>query len=714
MKAAAAALLLVLMLAYPIPHGFSQEDYRVLPIRADLQVNLVFVDVDIDLFGVRSFEELLSRLGVNVRKEAMSQLYSLGSELVYAPYVFDVKLKGIQIRGPALTEFRNLWRGLVQYIPRDLLNLYGIRDQLSGIHAATALKTLVDFGKKHIQQPLEGYTIFFICSETALRGVPIYYSYGIFPETGRVGGELLLNMYGGPWWGRYVFVDLCAETGYDDYPRVTEIPSPSGRIALLSKYVDELIDLQFVKSTIYYPYYNLQIFVDTVVVDATGQGINYDQLVQVFDVEITEQALKTLTPYNFYYFRMKRVDARDVPGFTQIIKLQEAVLGGERRTVAVFDPYTAYELLYRAGLIEPPQESYKYVPVIIVVTDYDTYVEEPGVAGIAIENPKDPKYALAAVAAANYRDLFRQGMSRLVAHEIGHVLGLRHPHDDFDETTKRDRSGLMIYTDSVETFMAYRTTWVETYSRRFVREGFYPVRTFWSIFDLDTIDRATTSLLLMAYEEDYASIVEKLNSVGISVDDLPQLKNALAAATELARKAVAEFKRMNYFDRLEFRGLGAQTTNAVEHAFMASSVTSLLKVYVEGLVTRREKLAPTLEKMQKEIDELVAEVRRLERERETVDADTSQVLQKIDEASRAADELRNQLKELEKEAQQLPELEKRKTELEKTVAEERAEAKQLGAEASQLRTFNMLLMVVAAVFVAVGGLSVLLRRLKVF
>ncbi|MCS7137421.1 MAG: hypothetical protein NZ941_03520, partial [Candidatus Caldarchaeum sp.] len=229
-----------------------------------------------------------------------------------------------------------------------------------------------------------------------------------------------------------------------------------------------------------------------------------------------------------------------------------------------------------------------------------------------------------------------------------------------------------------------------------------------------TIDRATTSLLLMAYEEDYASIVEKLSSVGISVDDLPQLKNALTAATELARKAVAEFKRMNYFDRLEFRGLGAQTTNAVEYAFMASSVTSLLKVYVEGVVTRSEKLAPALEEMQKEIDELVAEVRRLERERETVDADTSQVLQKIDEASRAADELRNQLNELEKEAQQLSELEKRKTELEKTLAEESAEAKRLGAEASQLRTFNVLLMVVAAVFVAVGGLSVLLRRLKVF
>lgn len=709
---------LVVLLFFLTPQlSSSQADYRVLPIRADLPVNLVFVDVDFEWFGVRNLDELMSKVAPKVRKEAKSQL--TWEELAYAPYVFDVKLLGTQFRGAALTEFRTAWRSLVQPIPRELLEHKGIRSPLSAIHAPTALKTLIDMAKKHIRPPLEGYTIFLICGETALRGKPSYYSYGPIPETGKPGGELLLNMYGGPWWDRAVFVDLCAETAYEEYPRVTALPSPLERINLLSRYVDELIDLQFVKSMAYYPYYNLQILIDVIVVDATKKKINYRQLVESFDVEITEQSLKILTPYNFYNFRMRLVDADKLPGFSDIIILKEIeTRRGGKTLAALFDPYEVYNLLKKAGLLEPSKENYKYIPTIIVVTDYDTrgVVEWMGevyyLLGIAIESEEDPKYAGAAIAGASYFSLFYEGMSVTVAHEIGHALGLRHPHDDFNEVIQDHVGPIWIYTDSIETYMTYSTTWTEAVKRRTIKDGFYPIRTFWSIFDLDAMDRATISLLLQGYEENYAKIIETLNDAGLSLENQPTLKNALGVATNWARQSVVEFKRMNYFDRLDFKGLGAQTTNSLEYAFMAWAVTDLLKLYAEGLAKQNERIAPILEGLEREIDNFTKEVKRLDEQRMTNEAEINRVRERTNEALRTVNELRNRLRNLESEAKQLPELEKKKSELEKNISESTRNIDQLKAEASQLRTINMALMVLVVAVVAATGLSLVLMYRK--
>ncbi|MCS6784928.1 MAG: hypothetical protein NZ581_07025, partial [Candidatus Caldarchaeum sp.] len=352
----------------------------------------------------------------------------------------------------------------------------------------------------------------------------------------------------------------------------------------------------------------------------------------------------------------------------------------------------------------------------IVVTDYNTYGvtrwlgEEGYLLGVALPNPNDPKHSVAAVAAGSYYLLFYEGMSATVAHEIGHALGLRHPHDDFDEQSQRNVGPYWIYTDSIETFMAYSTTWVEAVKRKVVGEGYYPVRTFWSIFDLDAIDRATITILLQGYEENYASIIKALSDAGLSLEEFPTLKNALGNAVNLARQSVAEFKRMNYFNRFEFKGLGAETTTSFEYAFMAWATTDLLKLYVEGVVRQNERLAPLLDKLEDEINALTDELKRLEEQRKGGEAELNRIEERIRQASATANELRNRLKQLENEAQQLPELEKRKSELETRVSEARRGLEQLTAEASQLRNINMTLMVVAIAVVAASISSLFLTR----
>lgn len=712
----AACLLAVLFLASLLPHGFAQqEDYKVLPIRSDLVVNLVFVDVDPAWFGAASLDDLLRSVAAGVRGEAKSTLsWYTEKGVPYAPFSYDVRLRAFQFRGPALQEFRFTWRSLNQPIPRELLQKEGISGALSGIHAPEALKTLIDLSKKHIQTPLEGYTIFFVCGENALGGDPIYYSFGILPETGKVGGVLYLNMYGGPWWGRYVFVDICARhVNEKDYPPVSALKSAEEGLQLLSRYVDELIDLQFVKSNIYYPFYNLQILIDVIVIDASGLGLNFDRLVKSFDIEITDSSLRTLTPYNFYSFRLRLYNVNEVPGFASIIKLVELETWRGKELVAAFDPYEAYNALKSAGILANKTMDYKYIPTIIVVTQHDTYVviEDLVALGVAIEDPDNPAYALAATAAASYYSLQYEGLAVTVAHEIGHTLGLRHPHDDFDESTESEKWYRWIYTDSMETFMVYSTTWVEGVKRKIVREGFYPMRTYWSIFDLDAIDRATISLLLQDYEKNYAQILETLSNAGLRPDDLPQLKTVLSTSTQWARRAVEEFKRYNFFDRLTFKGLGAQLETSFDYAFMAWAATDLMKLYVEAVLLGNKRLMPEIEQLRQEVESLSQSLEQARQAKTEAEEQINQVTQQIVEARNRAAQLRDRLAQLEKEAADLPQLMQRKTELESEVDKLEQKLSQARNEVAQLETMNMVMMGVAVVlFAGAGGVFLLSRR----
>lgn len=676
----------------------AQDDYRVLPIRGRLDISLVFIDVEPSWFGARTVDELVERISEGVRKTAKSVIYRMfeSEQPPYAPFEFDISLYGIEFRLRPLEEFRLLLRSLNQPTPRELLEKEGIEVSLNSIHGPAALKMLVDLTEKYYAESLRDYSIFFICGLRALDDIPIYHSYGILPETGEVGGVLGLNMYGGPWWGRYIFVDLCALSLYDDYPPIQDLRTDGERLSLLRKYVDELIDLQFVKSTLYYPRYELQALVDIIIVDATREGLNFMQLVESFDVEMVEQALLTLTPYNLYNFKVRYLRASDVRGFAEIIKVYD--------DAAVFDAYKAYQLLERAGVFLKSEGGFQYIPSITVVTDYDTYVylddPEDTALGIALPDPEDSRYGKFAVSGASYYLLLYEGLAPTVAHEVAHVLGLSHPHDDFNEEEGED-VGSMIYTRSIETLMDYSTTWVETIKRRVMREGYYPVKTYWSIFDLDAMDRAIISVLLSKYEENYQYILTRLDEIGLRLESLQDLEASLILAKQLAQTAVEQFKRHNYFDRLGFRGLGAQLETSLDNAFLAMAVTELLKTYVEGLAAQNSRLQPQLEDLMKEISALNENIIRLRQEAAKTMDEISSLDDSIMRARQANEALKRRLEELSMEAAERDSLLAKKSDVDRRLAEEQKRLDQLSGELSGLRNTVM----VMAAGVVAGGVA---------
>lgn len=679
-------LMAILFAVASVPRtGLAQEDYKVLPIKGRLDVELVFLDVDPAWFGARNLNELVKMIAKGVRGTARSTLWS-DSQPQYAPFEFEVWLAAREFRLAALDEFRLMLRSLNQPAPRELLQLWGLDSDLSSIHAPAALKMLVDLSRKYAPDILDRHVIYFICGARALGTLASYHTFGQLPETGKPGGELFLNMYGGPWYGRYVFVDLCAQSQYDDYPPIQNLSSASERLNLLTQYVDEIIDLQFVKSNIYYPRYNLQLLVDIIVVDATNAGLNFDNLLQAFDLEMTEQSLVTLTPYNLYTFKVRYITADKIPGFKQIITVDKD------RRIAVFDAEKAYRLLKTNNILEEGGQGFVYVPSIVVVTDYDTEVGVDGdtALGVALPDLIDPRYGGVAVAGASYYSLFYEGMAVTVAHEIGHVLGLRHPHDDFNEIIGQ-HVYRRIYTDGIETFMSYSTTWVEAAKRRPIKENYYPIKTYWSIFDLDAIDRAVISILLSSYETNYENITKVVGQLELNLDDLQELKNALELSKQYARKSVELFKIHNYFDRFSFKGLAAQLETSFDYAFMAYALTDLSKIYLAGVALHDARLKPQLQALKAEISSLTDSLNRLKKESSQTESELRNIENLLKSAREKGEDLKNRLQSLSAERAQLSRLQSQKEELSQKISSESRRLEELSAAVNSVKPFGSVL-----------------------
>ncbi|MEM4352860.1 MAG: hypothetical protein QXV68_04480, partial [Candidatus Caldarchaeum sp.] len=245
-----------------------------------------------------------------------------------------------------------------------------------------------------------------------------------------------------------------------------------------------------------------------------------------------------------------------------------------------------------------------------------------------------------------------------------------------------------------------------------IKEGYYPVKTYWSIFDLDAIDRAIISILLSTYEQNYRDIVDAVSGAGLRLDDIKTLTEALNIAKTLADRSVELFRSHSYLDRFEYTGLGAQLTSSFDYAFMAMALTELAKTYTEGVMKQNERLTQLLESLQAEISSLTATLSRLKQESERTAMELKNVEEAVKKALETNEELRARIRMLSEEAAQLEQLRSRRAELDRSLGEEGRRLSELVAEAGGLRTTGFVLMALSVVLVAAAGVYVVFFRRK--
>ncbi|MEM1943621.1 MAG: hypothetical protein QXO30_00345 [Candidatus Caldarchaeum sp.] len=695
-----------------------RDEISVLPIKGELVVNVFLYDVSLSWFEARDLRHLLQLLRDTnaIRPFARSQFYSRGTEFV--PFEFEVKLNLIVPSARIQQEFRELLKSRVSRTPYQIAQQavefavgYGMplawTDQT--IRARDALYVFSYLTEKYFPEVAGKYAIFLFCGIPAMGGdrPAIYYTYGQSPDTGAYLADFGLSMYGGSWWGRYFYVDLCSyppRSFYQQLKPIFELGTAAERVYHVAELIDIIIDMEFVKSLIYKPRYNIQTLFDVIVVDATVAGVGYDMIVRYFDSELLSKAFRTLMPYNFFTTRLREVELRDVPELSQAIQhTPEGIL---------LLPEKAYDILKRRGMIdESIREFMDYVPAIILYTTTTSWVKEPSVLGVAVGRQDDPSLPLAATGAIYHEVLIKQGLTPLVMHEIGHTLGLRHPHDDFDEY-RNSGVGFFALTYFTETVMSYSQSWIVSLNREKIFEDLYPIRTFWSIFDLDNIDRAVVCLLLQEYEQNHREIIQSLKSAGLDLTDVPEIKEALDLARQYSLTAVDEFRNHNYFDRKSFKGLGAQLVSAFDYAFVAALQTGNIKdYYLPGVLYEVGRLGAQASALRQNLSNLRAETESARRALEESQRLLSQKRQELQSLMSAGESLNAELQRVEQAVAEVrrvrDEVSRKEAELQRVVNS----VKQSEEELSSLRSQNNTLLAVLAVeVVVVAALVVWFRR----
>lgn len=194
-----------------------------------------------------------------------------------------------------------------------------------------------------------------------------------------------------------------------------------------------------------------------------------------------------------------------------------------------------------------------FVPVVIFVFDTDAYVDRIPVLGTAAPNPADETIPCCAIVAVDKHALFDigTGLSTTAIHEMGHVLGLRHPHDGHSPTIGEFNNW---FFDWSYTPMSYISPMGLGCGVPDAPCGL--VVSEFGQFDHDAMDRAMILYLLNQVQRNVYDSLVSLESKGYDEGNLPDDVKSMLSSIDLGmQKSIEHFSNMNYFNYTSFKGM---------------------------------------------------------------------------------------------------------------------------------------------------------------
>jgi hypothetical protein len=452
----------------------------------------------------------------------------------------------------------------------------------------------------------DGYTIYFLKpSKEQLGYLHTYSALTTDPDTNRdfvqegmmgFGGKhrfYFIDLTAGPW--LYPFVPISATQAISEFhSNIYDIETDEEYYNLISNYVNDAIMLLFTPSYLYPPIYKSNYRMEVFLIDMTSGRAFRDLAGDYITSELMEQAFVKLVPYSHWTSDVKGQSFDALPR-----ELQRAVLrsltfqhtaGGDTILVKssefivelkkwVKDSLTEEEL----KLEEEVTRDTVFVPIILFVFDTDAFVDKAPVVGTAIPDPENEKIPCCAVVAVDKHVLFDfgTGLSTLAIHEMGHVIGLRHPHDGYSQTKGEFNNW---FFDWSYTPMSYASP--TTLGCGLLAERCGLVITEFGTFNLDTVDRALVLSLLRQARLDLRDSVSELQEKGYEADNLPlNIQSKLSSIDDDIQRSKEFFTKMTY---LNFTTLGTVNTfeimdDAFDFAYRASINSQLFLEEIRDL-----------------------------------------------------------------------------------------------------------------------------------
>jgi len=453
----------------------------------------------------------------------------------------------------------------------------------------------------------EGYTIFFL--KPSSNQTNYFHTYGTVTEDPDTKANFIeegMMGFGGK--HRFYFIDLRAGPWYYPYLPVSqdqvfaqfhknlyEVKTDEDYYALIANYVNDAITLLFTPSYLYSPIYKSNFVANIFLVDVTsgrtfrdisGNFIDRSTITNAFtqliphakwSIDIAGQTFDVL-PRELQRAILKSLSFRQVPGGNVIlVKSPDLILE--------LNKWVASNLSQeQQRLAQKEATTTVFVPAVVFVFDTDAYVDEIPVIGTAASDPSDPKVPCCAIVAVNKHTLsdLNSGLSALVIHELGHVLGLRHPHDGYDPAKGEFEDW---FFDWSYTTMSYSLPTGLGCGLLGTPCGL--VIPEFGQFNHDALDRGLILNLLNQMQVNVYNSTISLEKKGYSKGNLPEsIKSVLSNIDLNVQKSIEHFTNMNYFNRTNFgntANLTASSDDSFDLALKALTTSEQLLKEVSSL-----------------------------------------------------------------------------------------------------------------------------------
>ncbi|MGH9922485.1 MAG: hypothetical protein ACRD38_07020, partial [Nitrososphaerales archaeon] len=463
----------------------------------------------------------------------------------------------------------------------------------------------------------EGYTIYFL--KPSRQQLGYLHTYGALtkdPDTNREFVEEGLMGFGGK--HRFYFIDLTAGPWYyplipisenrvlsEYHKNIYDIEDDEEYYDLISNYVNDAITLLFTPSYLYAPVYKLNYKMQVFLIDMTSGRALYDVAATYLKREIIEEAFVKLIPYAQWESEITGESFDSLPRELQLsilnsVTFQRTAVGD---TALVKSSELAVELAKwtqttlteeELRLAEEEAKTTVFVPIVLFVFDTPAYVDSVPVVGSAIPDPEDKTIPCCAIVAVDKHSLldYGTGLSTLAVHEMGHIIGLRHPHDGHSESKHEFNNW---FFDWSYTPMTYASPGILGCGLPAERCGL--VITEFGAFNLDTMDRGLVLSLIRQAQFDRNNATLQLQEKDYDKSNFPEdIASKLSGINDDLQKSKEFFAQMNYFNFTTFgdtESSGAMD-DAFDFALQASTNSQLLLEEVRGLPQNMEDKAGLL------------------------------------------------------------------------------------------------------------------------
>ncbi|MEM2759512.1 MAG: hypothetical protein QXU32_03635 [Nitrososphaerales archaeon] len=455
----------------------------------------------------------------------------------------------------------------------------------------------------------QGYTIYFLKPSTDQVGYFHTYRTAMKdPDTGREFVQEGMMGFGGKY--RFYFIDLTAGPWFYPYvptsdgkfigqfhKNINDIRTEDEYYAFIAGYVNDAIMLLFTPSYLYSPVYKLNHKIDIFLIDMTAGRVFHDVSGKFINKSTIETAFAKLIPYAKWSSDIQGHSFDSLPRELQRAVLRsltfKSVVGGgdiilvrSADLIAELNKWVTSNLSSeQLAAAEKSALQTVFVPVVLFVFDKEAYVDKEAVLGTAVPDPSDKTIPCCAVVAVDKHVLFDigTGLSIVTIHEMGHVLGLRHPHDGYGPNGEFSNW----FFDWSYTPLTYSSP---SGLGCGLGHACGLIVTEFGQFNYDALDRGMVLYLMNQAQKNIRDVLLKIEHKGF-LNDIPSaISSRLSIIEQDMQKAKDYFVSMTYFNHNSYKGTSS-IMDPMDDAFD----------YALRAVITSEELFDALEALKKEI-----------------------------------------------------------------------------------------------------------------